>query len=395
MSAPAGLRARLFQPGPIAFASLFAWESMARALVTVVLAVVALRVLGDPRDVSLVYAAATCIVLATSQGTPLLIRRLGPGWTYVLGACFAVAVPLCLAASSTAGVLAAVILRGLAVACCTNALQILIMSHIERRDLARMEPLRVFFAAGSWSFGPSLGIALFERVSPWATYGLSIAASALLLVHLALLRPGVPQGHPGGPGRGAFAPLRTLRRFLAQPRLRLAYVLNLGRENWWAMFFGYVPIYAVTAGLGATEGGLMVSAGSLLLFSVPLFGRWARRIGVRLMLIGGFVAAGVSLLAAAGCGAWPMAFAGFVLVSAVAAVALDSVCVVTFQRAVHARERPEMTTVFVTYRDVAALLSTSVFSLLLTFLGLWSVFAATGLWLCCCAWLARWVPRGM
>jgi hypothetical protein len=45
MSAPAGLRARLFQPGPIAFASLFAWESMARALVTVVLAVVALRAL--------------------------------------------------------------------------------------------------------------------------------------------------------------------------------------------------------------------------------------------------------------------------------------------------------------------------------------------------------------
>ena len=47
MSVPARLRAALFQPGPIAFGSLFAWEATARALATVVLAVVALRVLGE------------------------------------------------------------------------------------------------------------------------------------------------------------------------------------------------------------------------------------------------------------------------------------------------------------------------------------------------------------
>ncbi len=254
MSVPALVRARLFEPGPIAFGSLFAWEATARALITVVLAVVALRVLGDPRDVSIVYATATCIGLVVCQGIPILIRRLGPGWTYALGGLFGAAVPLCLATANTAGVLAAVVLRALAVACGTNALQILIMSHIERRDLSKMEPLRVFFAAGSWSFGPSLGIALFEHVSPWATYALSIAASVLLLGHLALLRPDAPLGGRAASGRVALTPIRTLRRYFAQPRLRLAYVLNLGRENWWAMFFGYVPIYAVTAGLGATDG---------------------------------------------------------------------------------------------------------------------------------------------
>jgi hypothetical protein len=36
------------------------------------------RVLGDARNVSLVYAAATCVGLLASQGIPLLIRRLGP-----------------------------------------------------------------------------------------------------------------------------------------------------------------------------------------------------------------------------------------------------------------------------------------------------------------------------
>src|SRR5262249_46454635 len=105
--------------------------------------------------------------------------------------------------------------------------------------------------------------------------------------------------------------------------------------------------------------------------------------------------ASVLLLLAAALSSRPALFAVLVVTSAISAVALDSVCMVTFQRAVRARERPAMTTVFLTYRDVAALMSTTVFSLLLSFLGLWSVFAATGLWLGFCAFLARHVPRGM
>lgn len=389
------LRDRLFQPGPTAFAALFALESLARATVTVVLAVVALKVLGNARDVSLVYAGATCVGLVTSQTIPLLIRRVGPGWTYVAGALCAALVPLCLAASTTTGVLGAVLLRGLAVACGGNALQLLIMSHIERRDLSKMEPRRVLFAAGMWSFGPSLGIALYENVSPWAVYGLSIAASALLLLHLAILRPSVPAARFATSGRASFAPIRSIHRYFSQPRLRLAYALNLARENWWSMFFVYVPIYAVTAGLGATAGGYILMAGSLVLFGVTWFGRLGRRIGMRQVLIGAFALASLCLLLCAVFVATPWIFVALILLSAFAAVALDSVCMVTFQRAVRARERPEMTTIFMTYRDVAQLVSTAVFSLLLTFFGLWSVFAATGLWLGYCAFLSRWVPRGM
>ena len=117
--------------------------------------------------------------------------------------------------------------------------------------------------------------------------------------------------------------------------------------------------------------------------------------GIPIKSITLFALGGVAVLAAAALASWPLGFVALILASAVAAVALDSVCMVTFQRAVRARERPEMTTVFITYRDVGALVSTSVFSLLLTFFGLWSVFAATGLWLVYCAWLARFVPRGM
>jgi predicted MFS family arabinose efflux permease len=392
MTAALRLKAGLFQPGPIAFATLFAIECLARATLTVVLPVEALRVLGDARDVSFLFSTAILAVLVLSQGIPLIVRRLGPGWTYVLAAALMLLVPLSLAASSATGIAAAVMLRSLAVSFGGNALQILIMAHIERRELTRMEPLRVAFAAGVWCVAPSVGIRLYEQPGPWASYALAMAAAVALVVYLAVLRPAVP-GMAAAHVR--FTPWRNLRRFFAQRRLCLAYVLNVAREQWWITFFVYVPIYAVTAGLGAGEGGFMVSAGAVLLFLTPLFGRTARRIGVRRLVVPGFVVAGISLIAAAALTAWPLAFAACIVVSAVAAVALDSVLMVTFQRAVRSRERPEMTTVFITYRDIAQLSATALFALLLSFFGLWSVFAATGAWLMACAWLSRWIPRGM
>jgi hypothetical protein len=54
-----------------------------------------------------------------------------------------------------------------------------------------------------------------------------------------------------------------------------------------------------------------------------------------------------------------------------------------------------MTMVFSMYRDLAGLLPPMLFSLLLTFFDLSSVFISVALFMACCAWLARWVPRGM
>jgi hypothetical protein len=76
-------------------------------------------------------------------------------------------------------------------------------------------------------------------------------------------------------------------------------------------------------------------------------------------------------------------------------VALDAVGQVTFLRAVRARERPEMGMVFGYYRDAAALLPHAVAAPLLTFFGLDAVFLATAAGMFACAWLARWIPRGM
>jgi MFS family permease len=151
----------------------------------------------------------------------------------------------------------------------------------------------------------------------------------------------------------------------------------------------------VTHGMSETAGAFMVSCGTAMLFTAPAMGWLGRRVGLRRFLMVAFLAVAAATLAAALLVERPGFVAAALLAGALAAVALDSVCMVPFMRAVKARERPEMTMVFSMYRDLAGLLPTAFFAALLSFLDLWSVFAATSLGLVGCAWLCRWIPRGM
>ena len=193
--------------------------------------------------------------------------------------------------------------------------------------------------------------------------------------------------------RTAPNPLRYLERFFAQPRLQLAWALAAGRAGWWAMFFVYAPILAVTSGLGAQAGGLIVSIGTGWIWLVPLWGILAQRFGVRGLMMTGFTGAGIlSLLAAASIGSgWrgPLVL----LMAGLCVGTLDGVGNVLFLRAVHPYERAEMTAVFVSYRDVAQLAPPGVFALLLLFMPLSSVFAASGVAMLALASLTRYIPR--
>jgi hypothetical protein len=108
-----------------------------------------------------------------------------------------------------------------------------------------------------------------------------------------------------------------------------------------------------------------------------------------------YLLCGVASGAAALLFSEPVLVVGALLVAALGAVMLDSVGVVPFLRAVRGRERPEMTMVFSLYRDMAGLLPPAFFAVLLSFFDLSSVFFATAAALMLCAWLARWIPRGM
>lgn len=355
----------------------------------------ALKLLGFARDVSVLYAAIGLFAIAFSMFVPVLARRLQSGRFYALGGALLVVAPLALATDTLAGVAAALLLTSISGACLLNGINLLMMAHVAKPDLVRAESWKFFGGATAWLICPVLGVFLFEHAAPAWALGLSSAAGLCHILYLAALGLTRAPTETTELPDSALRPWRNFARFLAQPRLRLALALNTARSSFWGMFFVYGPIYAVAGGESDTISAALVSAGSGTLLLAPLFGWMANRTGVRLFTMGSFIAVGAMVAAVPLAGA--NAHLGMVLLIAAtcAGVALDAVGQVTFMRAVRSRERPEMGMVFSYYRDAASLLPHTVAALLLTFFGLNAVFLATAAGMFACAWLARWIPRGM
>ena len=278
-----------------------------------------------------------------------------------------------------------------AYACLEITLNLYVLDRISRLQLKRFEPVRIFAAAGPWTLGPWLGVYLQTAVAWYLPFVIAAVAAALLIAAFWMLR--LPERMLPAARRTAPNPLRYLARFFAQPRLRLAWALAAGRAGWWAMFFVYAPILAVTSGLGAQAGGLIVSIGTGWIWLVPLWGMLAQRFGVRWLMMTGFTGAGIlSLLAAATVGpGWRAPLV--LLIAGICVGTLDGVGNVLFLRAVHPYERSEMTAVFVSYRDAAQLAPPGLFAVLLLFLPLSSVFAASGVAMLALASLTLYIPR--
>lgn len=380
------------RPGGPAFAVLFALSGFARASLVAVLPLLALAELGTPQRVSVFYFAMSALGLALSMAVPWLARTIRRRGVFTLGALLMLAALALFATRTAAGLLAGMAAYVFAAGAIEITLSLYVLDHIPRKELTRFEPLRVFVAAGAWTLGPWLGVFLQTAAAPWAPFAMSGASAAALLGYFWLLRvtehPAVAPMRAPPP-----SPLRYLPRFFAQPRLRLAWLLAFGRSAWWAMFFLYAPLYAVTSGLGELAGGAIVSAGTACLFLVPLWGWLGRRRGVRRLLIAGYLAtAATTMLAAALAGA-PWAGAAALTLAALAASVVDGAGNVPFLRAVHPHERAEMTTVFTTYRDASQLAPPGVFSLLLKAFDLPVVFLAAGLGTLAMAFYARYLPR--
>ncbi|MGE0118388.1 MAG: MFS transporter [Dongiaceae bacterium] len=393
------------RPGAVVFASLFALDSMARATLSTVIPLQAYAVLGSERDVSLLFFAVGWVGIAATLFIPVLVRRFRPRWVYTMAAALLVLAPLLLALASFAGFVAGMFLRAYAAACLLNLLNLYIMAYIRKRDLSRSEPLRTLFSAVAWSIGPMLGPYLYEEFSPNWAFGLSAACAVLHLAYFWWLRleygPALAPGQPVNTN-----PFPHIRRYAAQPRLVLAWLLNFGRETWWVAFFVYTPIQmkellpgGVTIGgtvlPGGFIGGFVVSCGTVLLFASHAMGWIARLAGLRRHMMVCFLLGAVATAAATVATDSPGWLAAALLAGAVGAVGLDAVCVVPYLRAVRARERPEMTMVFSLYRDFAGLAPMALFALLLTFFEMPAVYAAVALGMAVCALLAHWLPRSM
>jgi MFS family permease len=373
---PVWLR-RAGAPGARSFAVLFALESLARALLASVIPLEALAILGDAQKVSLLFFAVSFAGVCGSFTVPWLVRRSARRWVYSLGVLLLLAAPMALAGGTLPAQAAGMALRVLGVVAVAICLNLYIMDHIARSDLGRAEPLRLFYSAGAWTVGPALGVYLRQELAPWAPYAASAASALALLACFWVLRltdkPAFVRSGRRPPG-----PVWNIRRFFEQPRLTLAWLISVSRNAWWAMFYIYTPIYAVSSGLGEFAGGLIVSLGTGFLFLMPLWGWCARRFGLRRILILGFGGAGAATCSMALLAGNPWLAAILLVLAALSMIVLDAVGNMPFMLAVRPRERSEMTAVYSTYRDVAELAPPGAFALLLMAFELPAVFMAGG-----------------
>lgn len=382
--------------GYVPLLALFGLEAMVRALLSAVVAIVAYEVLGSAVLVSVVYAFNSIFGLAGSLLLPIVTHRLSRRQAMTLAMTAGIACGLAFSWRSPTALIAAFMLQIAMNLIFESATNVFLMERLPRRQIAAFESKRLLMAGIAYTVGPWLGVALDRRVAPDLTFYLvSLISAVLLAIYLTngpgrSDRPAKPAGPVAIPN-----PLRFVPRFIAQPRLVLAWLLAFGRSGWWIMFFIYAPIYVAQSGYPADVGGALVSLGLMPMLAMPLWARFARRYGMRAMLTTSFVAVGLLTIAAGIVSAHPLPTMILLCVAAWCATAIDSAGNTPFMRAVHPYERAAMTSVFLTFRHASALVSPGIFAVVLWFFPLGAVFVVAGSMAIGIAWLARYLPRQM
>ena len=389
--APIWLRAA-GKPGAAAFATLFALESAARAILATIIVVDVQRLTGSAALTSLIFFCVAFFGLCANFWIVSLIRRLGRRWVYTLGAAMLVAGSLLMMQETMTGQVTGMSARVFGVICFNICLNLYILDSLRGQQINRLEPLRLFLAAIPWTFGPAAGVWLADEVDHAVPFLCSIGVTVVLIGFFWFLRAKENSPLPVM-RRPPPRPLKNVAAFLASPRLRLAYTIAITRSTFWSMYFVYGPLYCIEAGLGAQVGGYLVSAGNAFLFIAPLMGWVARRFGIRRMVVGAFALSAFSCVAAAAFASFPWVAALLLLIGAYGAFVLDVTGNVPFLRLVKPSERMTMTPIFSTYREFSDTVPPGVFALLLLFLKLPVVFAVTGLWQALAALYALRLPR--
>lgn len=382
------------QPGARVFATLSAIEAASRALIAGVLPLEAYALLREAQTISIVYTVVGLLAFTTSFLVPLAIRVVRRKWVFSVGVCCMVAAPLLLALSSAVPFILALQIRGLAVVCVNIALNLYILDYIRRKEFVRAEPLRLAFLGIAWFIGPALGIYLYKHFGILAVAVPSAGFAVFTLFFFWYLRL---REHPAvAPAtRRQPMPWHYIRRYLSQPRLRLAWIIPFGRSTYWTTFFVYPPIYIIQHGGDETLVATMLAAGQGLLLFAPAFGGIGTRFGIRRVIVAAATLSGVIAIAVGLLRPSPLVTALMFIGACVGSTALDALGNIPFLRAVHHYERSEMTSVFRTYIEASQLLPSAAYTAILAFAPLPSVFIILGGVLLVSAWFARYLPKGL
>jgi predicted MFS family arabinose efflux permease len=383
------------QPGARVFAVLSMVEAGSRALIAGVLPLEAYALLHSAQNISIAYTVVGGLAFATSFLLPLAMRAIRRKWIFTIGVGFMVAAPLLMALSAAVPFLLALLLRGLAVVCVNIALNLYILDYIRRKEFVTAEPLRLAYLGVAWFIGPALGIWLYKHfgILSVAVPSAGFAVAALAFFWFLRLRDN-PAVAPARTRRQPM-PWQYIRRYLAQPRLRLAWIIPFGRSTYWTTFFVYPAVYIVQRGGDETTVAVMLAGGQALLLISPLFGRAGARFGIRRIVIGAALLTGAVSLLVGLLQPGPWGAAALFVVAAIGSTALDALGNIPFLRAVHHYERAEMTSVFRTYIEASQLLPSAVYALVLVFLPLPYVFVVLAAVLFGTAWFARYLPKSL
>lgn len=382
------------RPGAREFAVLSAVEAFSRAVIAGVIPLQAYALLVEARTISLVYAGVGIVAFATSFMVPLVLLRLRRKWIFTAGTLCMVAAPLLMLSAAALPFVTALQVRALAVVCVNIALNLYILDYIRRKDFVASEPKRLAFLGISWFIGPALGIFLHSRYGLLPVCLLSAGFAVAALAYFWYLR--IVDNPTVAPARRAPPmPWRNIRRYLEQPRLRLAWIIPFGRSTFWTTFFVYPPLYIVQQGGSETIVAVMLSAGQGLLFLAPAVGRLGARHGIRRVIIAASLGTGLISVVAGLTQPGPIALAAIFVIAALGATALDALGNIPFLRAVHPYERSEMTSVFRTYIEASQLLPAALYAAVLTVAPLSAVFVVLGLVLLVSAWYARYLPKAL
>ena len=263
-----------------AFVVLFTCDAFARAILISLVPLQAYELLGAAQLVSVVYFLVAFVGLGASLTVPVILHRVRRRWVLTIGAAIQIASVCLLALGTKASLVAGLALQMLAMAMLDIVINLYLLDHIPRRRLNHFEPRRLLFAGTAFAAGPWVGVYLSRNVAENLTYLVAALATCTMLTFFWTLRladnPSLQAATAPPP-----SPLRFVQRFVSQPRLVLSWVLALGRNGWWVMYFIYTPIYVANAGYRPEVGGALVSLGLAPMLLVRVWGRIGQSIGTR------------------------------------------------------------------------------------------------------------------
>lgn len=380
------------KPRATAFVVLFSLEGWCRATLLTIVPLEAHRLMGDAQSVSVLYFYVSIAGLVSTLVIPMAVHIVRRRWAFTFGVMLMISAVAAYWSGSLWMFMIGLTCQFVATAIFEIVINLYVLDHVPKTEISKFEPRRLMFVAAPFTLGPWLGVWLFENLDPAATYGFVAACAFAMLVFFWFLRvsdnPAV-----NAPLKPPPNPLKFLPRFFGQPRLAVAWGLAIGRTGWWLMFFVYGPIYLTQSGYSKDTSALIISLGVMPLFLATVWGAIGRKKGIRYLLTLGYALTAVLSIGITLAHGSPPLAAAMVVLAAFAASIIDGAGNAAFLRAVHPHERSEMTSVYVTFRQTAQLITPGIFAVVLSAYALPAVFVAGGVGAAAMAMLARFIPR--